>query len=195
MLSLRRWRDAGKRLPSISLATPELFSRDPVPGRASKSRLLLAGRTRRRSSHRPLYLVGSSEGEVFRSEFRRQDFHHRFVLDPDLHHVEGTAVAAEALPALTLCDLFDSVRLSGDAEREMRRTVGPLGCRLLDKTAAAVAGWPKLGPGRIDLDTRSVFVALKREETPRIGREWHRNSAHEFGQDPGDILWVAGSDG
>src|SRR5438128_10886540 len=90
--------------------------------------------------------------------------YHRLVLDPDLDHVEGAAVAAEALPALTGRDRFDGVRLGGDAEREVGRAVAAFGCRLLDKTPAVAAARSQFRPRRIDLDTRPVLVEVKREK-------------------------------
>ena len=156
--------------------------------------LMAAGRTRR-GFHRLEDLVGAGEGEVFGRELGRQDFDHRLVLDPDFDHVERAAVAAEALPALAARDRFDRGRFGGNAEREMGRTVAALGCRLLHKAPTVAAARLKLGSRRIDLDTGSVLVELKGEKAPRIGRERNRETTHELGQNPGDMLRIARSDG
>ena len=98
------------------------------------------------------------------------------------------------MPALAARDRLDRVGFGGDAEREMGRPVVALGWRLLDKTSAVVAAWVKLGSRRVDLDTRSVLVELKGEKAPRIGRKRNCETTHELGQNPGDMLWVAGGD-
>ena len=77
----------------------------------------------------------------------------------------------------------------------MGRAEAALACRLLDKAAAVVAARPQFGPGRIDLDARAVLVELERKEAARIGRKRHRVTAHELGQDLGDVLRVARGDG
>jgi len=73
--------------------------------------------------HRGDELVGAGEGEVFGRVFRRQDLDHQIVLDPHLNHMERTAIAVEAVPALALGDRFDRSRVGGDAQREMGRAV------------------------------------------------------------------------
>jgi hypothetical protein len=53
----------------------------------------------------------------------------------------------------------------------------------------------KLGSCRVDLDTRSVLVELKGEKAPRIGRKRNGDTTHELGQNSGDMLRIACSDG
>ena len=166
------------------------------PSRAApKLRRALAGGRGRRRRHRRGDLVGAGEGEVFDREFGRQDLDHRLVLDPDFDHVEGAAVAAEALPALTARDRFDRLRFGGNAEREMGWPVTTLSSCPLHKPPAVAAARLKLRSRRIDLDTRSVLVELKGEKAPRIGRKRNRDTTHELGQNPSDMLRIARSDG
>ena len=63
--------------------------------------------------------------------------------------------------------------------------------RLLHKAPAGAAAGLKLRSRRVDLDTRSVLVQLKREEAPRVGGKRHRLAAHELCQNPGDVLRIA----
>jgi len=95
------------------------------------------------------------------------------------------------LPAFARRDLFDGVGVGGDAEGKMGRSVTPPAVRSLLKASAVYPAWPKLGPGGIDLDTRSVIVELKGEKASGIGRKRHRGAAHELSQDSGDPLGLA----
>src|SRR5215472_3827933 len=160
-------------------------------GAVRKGVLALTGSRNRRCRHRCLDLIGAGECQVLASEFRRQDLDHRLVLEPDFDHVKRPPVAAETLPAFTRRDLFDGVGVGGDAEGKMGRSVTPPAVRPLLKATAVCTAWPKLGPGGIDLDTRSVIVELKGEKASRIGRKRHRGAAHQLSQDPGDPLGLA----
>src|SRR5271169_3191490 len=151
------------------------------------------GWPRRRRRHRRRDPVGTGPGEIFGRVFGRQDLDHRLVLDPYFDHMERAAVAAVALPAFTARNRLDGVSFRGDAEREMGRAVAaPF--RLFRKARAVAAARLKLSPRRIDLDARPMLVKLEREEAPRIGREWNRLAAHEFGENARDMLRVARGD-
>src|SRR5215472_5697738 len=160
-------------------------------GAARKGVLALTGSRNRRRRHRSLDLIGAGECVVFASKFRRQDLDHRLVLEPDFDHVKRPPVAAEALPAFARRDLFDGVGVGSDAEGKMGRSVTSPAVRSLLKAPAVCTAWPKLGPGGIDLDTRSMIVELKGEKASGIGRKRHRGAAHELSQDPGDPLGLA----
>src|SRR5215469_2471554 len=160
-------------------------------GAAGKRALALAGGGDRRCRHCCLDPIGAGECEVFASEFRRQDLDHRLVFEPDFDHVKRPPVAAEALPAFARRDPLDGVGFGGDAEGKMGRSVTAPAVRSLLKASAVRTARPKLGPSRIDLDTRSVIVELKGEKASGVGRKRHRGATHELSQDPGDPLGLA----
>src|SRR5882672_4372871 len=108
--------------------------------------------------HRRQDLVRPGEGKIFTGKIRRQDLDHRLVLDPDLHDVEGAAVAPEAFPAGALGNLFNRLCVGRDAEREVGCPIGSTGFPALDKAPADRAVRLQLGPRRIDFDARSVLV-------------------------------------
>src|SRR5437764_13740674 len=154
---------------------------------------LVATARDRRGSHCLEHLIRPGEGKIFRRVIRRQDLDHRLVLDPDLDHVEGYAVAVEAPPAGPFRDLLDLLRIGRDAEREMGRAVAPA-TLVLDEGTADLAVRLEFGAGGIDLDSRPVIVELQGEEASRIGRKRDRFAAHQPGQYSGGLLRVACGD-
>src|SRR6516225_11544201 len=187
------------RLSAASLA-PKRFTdagkvRSSVVGPCRVCRLLRGGdafAARRSRGHPRCDLGRFGPREVFGGVFGRQDLDHLLVLDPHLDHVKRAAIAVKAVPTFALGDAFNFGRIGGDAQREMCR--GKLARLFSDKAAADLATRAQFGPRRVDLDTRTEVVELKREMAAGIGRKRHRCAAHDFGQNCGHVLRVACSD-
>src|SRR5580704_8580574 len=120
----------------------------------------VAGARAGRLGHTGCEGVRAGPGQVFRREVRRQDLDHRIVLDPDLDHVERSAITGHTIPAGALCDLLHSGRVGRDAEREVRGTEAAPLPGLPDKAAAFLAGRLQFGAGRINLNPGAVIVEL-----------------------------------